>query len=78
MIRVSMKLDAFGLGHTVRRLADIEIINTGTGSPTRGNYRVRVYAKNGRLMREGQVKNWPRNQKHPVDLLAECLKAVQK
>lgn len=78
MIRVSMKLDPFGLGQRVRQLADIEIINTGTGSPTRGNYRVRVYTKNGRLMREGQVKNWPRKQKHPVDLLAECLKAIRK
>ena len=78
MIVVSMKLDAFGLGRKFRHLAAIKIINEGTGTSSRGNYRVLVFGQNGRLMREGQVKNWPRNQKHPVDLLAECLKAIQK
>jgi len=78
MIRVTMDLDALGMGLRVSRLCDVEIINDGTGTLKRGNYRVVVKSKAGRVMREGRVENWPRKAKHPVDLLAAALESVRK
>lgn len=43
-------------------LCRVEIANDGTGTLSRGNYNVRLYARNdGRLVRTARVENWPRN-----------------
>lgn len=73
-----MQLDALGLGVRKKTLAYLEIINDGTGTASRGNYDVRVFSRAGRLIRSGRVENWPRNVKHPVDLLAAATDAIRK
>ena len=75
MIRTTVTLDRLGMGVSCTDLCTIEIANDGKGTPTRGNYVVRVLGKDGRLMRSGTVKNWPRQSKHVVDLLAAALQA---
>lgn len=79
MIRVTIELDSFGLGTNVTSLGEVIIANDGTGTRTRGNYKVKVYGKTGlKVIREGRLENWPRLAKHPVDLVAAALEQVKK
>lgn len=75
MLRIPVNLDSFGLGVKVTQLATIEIANIG-GTATRGNYSVKALAKDGRVLREARVTNWPRKSKHVLYLLAEAMIAL--
>lgn len=58
-------------------LCRVEIANDGTGSASRGNYVVRLYARNdGRLIRTARVDNWPRNAKPAWRLIQAALAAL--
>lgn len=47
-------------------LCRVEVVNDGTGTSSRGNYEVRLYARgNGRLIRRARVDGWARNA-HPA------------
>lgn len=60
-------------------LCRVEIANDGTGSHTRGNYNVRLYARNnGRLIRTARVENWPRNDRPAWRLLAAAMEALSE
>lgn len=77
MIEVSMMLNSYGLGTDCKQIGKITITNDGTGSYTRGNYIIRQFARgSNRVVRKGEVKNWPRLTKSPVQLLAACLKSL--
>lgn len=59
-------------------LCKVVIINDGTGTPTRGNYDVKLYARsNGRLVRTARVENWARNAHPAWRLLAAAMKALE-
>lgn len=58
-------------------LCRIEIANDGTGTASRANYDVRLYARNdGRLVRTARVENWPRNAKPAWRLLQAGMEAL--
>lgn len=72
MIRVKIDLVPFGIG-APKELGEIRISNTGTGTPTQGNYLVYLYDKAGRLYRSGTIKNFPRKKLLAFDLLLRGL-----
>ena len=76
MIRVTMDLDAFGLGVKIKTLATLRIVNDGTGTPARGNYRVEAVGKHGKVIRTSRVKNWPRKSKPALTLLRAALESL--
>ncbi len=78
MIVVPVILDVRGGAKEYRTLCTVCIINDGTGTTARGNYRIEVLSKSMKLMRKGRIENWPRSSKHVVDLVAEALKQVAK
>lgn len=78
MIVVPVILDVYGAGKLHRTLCTVHIINDGTGTDSRGNYIVRALSKSMKVMREGKVENWPRKNRHVIDLVAEALKQVTK
>lgn len=58
-------------------LCRVEIANDGTGTISRGNYAVRLYARsNGRLIRTTRVENWPRNAKPAWRLIQAAMEAL--
>jgi hypothetical protein len=58
-------------------LCRVEIVNDGTGSGSRGNYDVRLYARgNGRLIRTARVEGWPRNAKPAWRLIQAAMEAL--
>jgi hypothetical protein len=69
MIDVRMNLDSFGLGVRVNQLVRIVISNDGTGTEHRGNYKYQIYGRDGRFLKEGAIRNWPRKSKVPIRLL---------
>ena len=71
-----MELDSHGLGTRVSTLAEVIIINDGTGTATRGNYDVRAKSKKGWTIRKGRVENWPRKSKPPLALLSAALQEL--
>lgn len=78
MIEVTMELRSAVSSSRDRNLCRLEIANDGTGTATRGNYNVRLYARNnGRLIRTARVESWPRNARPAWCLLAAAMEALQ-
>lgn len=75
MIRVTVELRSAITGRTTV-LGTAEIVNDGTGTHTRGNYRARFYGKGGRFLRESTVGNFPRKRLLAWDLLLSALSAA--
>jgi hypothetical protein len=69
VIDVRMNLDSYGLGVRVKQLVRIVISNDGTGTQERGNYKYQIYGRDGRFLKEGTIRNWPRKAKVPIRLL---------
>lgn len=76
MIRVTVEFVPFGQENKKRTLCVGTIVNTGTGTPNRGNYRVTLYGKNGQSYRTGKVIDWPRKTAHPWSLVSTGLWAA--
>lgn len=77
MILVPILLDVHGLGRKILPLGSIVITNDGTGTLKRRNYNVKQLAKNtNHVVREAQLRDWPANDRSPVQLLAAALRAL--
>jgi hypothetical protein len=60
----------------VTTLATGKIVNTGAGTPTRGNYRVELRDAAGRPWKSGTVEDFPRKRLLAWDLLFRALRNV--
>jgi hypothetical protein len=77
MIDVNMNLHSAISRDRDANLCRVQIVNDGTGTGSRGNYTVRLYARNnGRLIRTARVENWPRNDKPAWRLLQAAMEAL--
>jgi hypothetical protein len=76
MIKTGIYLHSAITGE-VSLLNRIEIWNDATGTPTRGNYRFRIFGKRGKLIAEGELKDFPRRSYTSVELLKRCLNSVK-
>lgn len=80
MIRITVELVPLGIESRKRILAQGTIINTGSGTLWRGNYRYWL-SQSKRLnavSREGEVRNFPRQAKNVWHLLALVLNTAFK
>lgn len=79
MVRVTIELDAHGLGDSVRMLGVMEIVNDGTGTGEFGNYTYtlshagKFFGKRSGPFKKGRVKNFKRTLS-PYRLVCRCLK----
>jgi len=73
MIVIKVELHSAITGK-VTTLATAKICNDGTGTKTRGNYRGIFFGKDGRIMKDCAVLNWPRKARHVWKLVGECMK----
>lgn len=75
MIRVTIELVPRGDESRTRVLAVGTIVNDGSGTLQRGNYRFRLSQSGrvGAVSREGEVRNFPRRAKNVWHLLALVL-----
>lgn len=73
MLRCTIELIPHGNILKKETLADLIIINNGTGTPEIGNYNVRLEEK-GKVYK-GKVKNYPRLQYGPAFLVAKAIEA---
>jgi hypothetical protein len=72
MLVVKIELHSAVTGR-VTTIATGTIINTGTGTPTRGNYRVELQDAAGRRWKGGTVDDFPRKRLLAWDLLYRAL-----
>ena len=72
MIKIRMVLHSAITGKA-SILAEIKIVNDGTGTPKRGNYAWWIWGKRERLIKHGYVKNWPRESYSSLALLQKVL-----
>jgi hypothetical protein len=79
MIVVRVELHSAITGQ-VQELARMDIVNDGTGSKQRGNYRIRSMRGRSaaaldasRVQRECEIRDWPRLSKHVLHLVAAGL-----
>jgi hypothetical protein len=75
MLVVKIELHSAVTGK-VTTLATGRIINTGTGSPTRGNYVAVFRDAKGREWKSGTVTDFPRKRLLAWDLLYRCLEKL--
>ncbi len=78
MIRVTIELWPRGDAARRKHLGTIDIANDGTGTPERGNYKVRLAGFKGAesTWRAGAVQGFPRRSRGPYDLLLRALAAT--
>jgi hypothetical protein len=72
MLVVKIELHSAVTGE-VKTIATGKICNTGTGTPTQGNYRVDLRDAAGRPWKSGTVENFPRKRLLAWDLLCRAL-----
>lgn len=72
MLVVKIELHSAVTGQ-ITTIATGKIVNTGTGSPTRGNYRVELRDAAGRVWKTGHIEDFPRKRLLAWDLLYRCL-----
>ena len=78
MIRVTVELLRFGDSDDIEHLGTAYITNNLTGTPTIGNYNVRI-SKRGNpktVWKRGTVKNFKRKSRGAWDLLYLALKNI--
>lgn len=72
MLIVKIELHSAVTGQ-VTTVASGKIVNTGTGTPTRGNYVVVLRDAAGREWKRGTIENFPRKRLLAWDLLCRAL-----
>jgi len=75
MLVVKIELHSAVTGQ-VMTIATGTICNTGTGSPTRGNYRVDLRDAAGRKWKSGHIEEFPRKRLLAWDLLYRALEKL--
>jgi len=60
----------------VSTIATGVIVNTGTGSPTQGNYRIELRDAAGRRWKSGHIEGFPRKRLLAWDLLYRALEKL--
>jgi hypothetical protein len=77
MIIVDMQLQSAISPDRDRTLGRVLIINDGEPTDARlHNYRVEAISTVGRVFRRGNVRDWPRDSRSPLQLLTAALKAL--
>ena len=61
-------------GGPAQRIGSIDIVNTGDGTPTQGNYRATLRGKQGQRIRSIRVEGFPRKRLLAYDLLYRVLR----
>jgi len=74
MLVVKIELWPHGDRSQAQVLATGAVVNTGEGTPTRGEYRVTLFDKAQRVWKTGKVKDFPRKRLLAWDLLYRALK----
>lgn len=77
MLRVELHLKSARGKHDDRLLGVLLIDNVG-GTTTSGNYRWRLYGRQGYKMGEGKIEGWPRTRKHGWDLVTKALREAKR
>ena len=75
MLIVRIELHSAVTGQ-VTTIATGEIVNTGTGSPTQGNYRIELRDAAGRHWKKGHIEGFPRKRLLAWDLLYRALEKL--
>jgi hypothetical protein len=79
VITVSMDLHSAISSSRDANLCSLKITNDGTGTPSRGNYNVRLYARSsGRLIRTARVEDYARSSLPAWRLLAAAMAALEE
>jgi len=73
MLRVTIEVVHHGDESHSETIATGKIVNDGTGTLNKGNYRVELYDRAGRLWRFGEVRDFPRRRLLAWDLLHRAL-----
>ena len=77
MINIPINLWPYGDDMREKSLGRIVIVNDGTGTVDRGNYYVRIFDGNNRMIREGRVIDWPRKSRPVFELVLAGLQATR-
>ena len=76
MLRVTIELVPWGIESRAKIIATGTIANTGTGTPTSGDYRVELRDAAGRKWKSGGITGFPRKRLLAWDLLYRALGRV--
>jgi hypothetical protein len=77
MLVVKIELHSAVTGE-ITTIATGTIVNTGTGTPTSGDYRVELKDAIGRRWKKGQITGFPRKRLSAWDLLYRVLEKLVK
>ena len=78
MLRITIELVPWGVESCAKVIATGKIVNTGTGSPTQGSYRIELCDAAGRKWRCGIIAGFPRKRLLAWDLLYRALEKTRR
>jgi hypothetical protein len=76
MLRVTIELVPWGIESRAKVIATGTIANTGTGTPTSGDYRIELRDAAGRKWKSGSVTGFPRKRLLAWHLLYRALEKL--
>ena len=76
MLRITIELVPLGIESRARVIATGTIANTGTGTPTSGDYRIELRDAAGRKWKSGHIEGFPRKRLLAWDLLYRALRKL--
>ena len=76
MLRVTIELVPWGIESRAKVIATGTIANTGTGTPTSGDYRIELRDAAGRKWKSGNVTGFPRKRLLAWHLLYRALEKL--
>jgi len=76
VLRITIELVPWGIESRAKIIATGTIANTGTGTPTSGNYRVELRDATDRKWKSGTITGFPRKRLLAWDLLYRALEKV--
>lgn len=76
MLVIRVELWPKGDGRRKKKLGEMRIVNTGTGTHERGNYVAEVDTQRRAVWQVGEVEGFPRLSRHAWYLVAKALTAA--
>jgi hypothetical protein len=76
MIKITVELLPHGDESRKRKLGEMRIWNTLTGTPTKGDYKFSIWLKRNKAWRTGEYHGFPRKRKNVWFLIKKCLEQV--
>jgi len=78
MIKITIEMWPRGYEQNKKKIAEMTIVNDGSGTKTKGNYYFNMWLKRFAPWKSGKIENFSRGSKNIYYLIQQCLNEALK